>query len=117
VRTRSSTLYEALAALMVLMAAALVVTHITTLDTLALPLWAQIPCGVVDGFGSRMRPCACPVTPSPVQTAKSRSTAATSPRASRDSASDCAISPIALLPDEASVLRVFASCSAGALCA
>ncbi|MFB7931876.1 sulfite exporter TauE/SafE family protein [Streptomyces sp. NPDC056039] len=48
---RSSTLYKVLAALMVLMAAALVVTHTTTLDSLSLPLWAQVPCGVVAGFG------------------------------------------------------------------
>lgn len=39
------------AALMVLMAAALTVTHTTTLDKLALPLWTQVPCGVVAGFG------------------------------------------------------------------
>ncbi len=51
VRMRSSTLYKVLAALMVLMAAALVLTHTTTLNTLALPLWAQIPAGVVAGFG------------------------------------------------------------------
>ncbi len=51
VRMRSTTLYRVLAALMVLMAAALVVTHTTTLGTLALPLWAQIPAGVVAGFG------------------------------------------------------------------
>lgn len=51
VRMRSSTLYKVLAALMVLMAAALLVTHITTLEALALPLWAQVPCGVVAGFG------------------------------------------------------------------
>ncbi|MFF1691257.1 MULTISPECIES: sulfite exporter TauE/SafE family protein [unclassified Streptomyces] len=51
VRMRSATLYKVLAALMVLMAAALVVTHTTTLDTLALPLWAQIPSGIVAGFG------------------------------------------------------------------
>jgi uncharacterized membrane protein YfcA len=51
VRMRSSTLYKVLAALMVLMAAALMVTHTTTLGTLALPLWAQVPCGVVAGFG------------------------------------------------------------------
>ncbi|MFF5313183.1 MULTISPECIES: sulfite exporter TauE/SafE family protein [Streptomyces] len=51
VRMRSTTLYKVLAALMVLMAAALVVTHTTTLDTLTLPLWAQIPSGVVAGFG------------------------------------------------------------------
>ncbi|MFD9457559.1 sulfite exporter TauE/SafE family protein [Streptomyces sp. NPDC059985] len=51
VRMRSATLYKVLAALMVLMAAALLVTHTTTLGTLALPLWAQVPCGVVAGFG------------------------------------------------------------------
>ncbi|GHD07665.1 UPF0721 transmembrane protein [Streptomyces violarus] len=51
VRMRSSTLHKVLAALMVLMAAALVVTHTTTLDTLTLPLWAQVPCGVAAGFG------------------------------------------------------------------
>jgi uncharacterized membrane protein YfcA len=43
VRMRSTILYKVLAVLMVLMAAALVVTHTTTLDALALPLWAQIP--------------------------------------------------------------------------
>jgi uncharacterized membrane protein YfcA len=47
VRMRSSTLYKVLAALMVLMAAALLATHISTLGTLAMPLWAQVPCGVV----------------------------------------------------------------------
>ncbi|MFD8892734.1 sulfite exporter TauE/SafE family protein [Streptomyces sp. NPDC059566] len=51
VRMRSTTLYKMLAALMVLMAAALVITHTTTLDTLSLPLWAQIPAGVAAGFG------------------------------------------------------------------
>ncbi|MFF5485279.1 sulfite exporter TauE/SafE family protein [Streptomyces virginiae] len=51
VRMRSATLYKVLAALMVLMAAALLVTHTTALNTLALPLWAQVPCGVVAGFG------------------------------------------------------------------
>ncbi|WP_327732532.1 sulfite exporter TauE/SafE family protein [Streptomyces nojiriensis] len=51
VRMRSTTLYKVLAALMVLMAAALVVTHTTALGTLDLPLWAQIPAGVVAGFG------------------------------------------------------------------
>lgn len=51
VRMRSATLYKILAALMTLMAAALLVTHTTTLDTLALPLWAQVPAGVVSGFG------------------------------------------------------------------
>ncbi|MFJ7269167.1 sulfite exporter TauE/SafE family protein [Streptomyces sp. NPDC099050] len=51
VRMRSSTLYKVLAALMVLMAAALVVTHTTALGTLDLPLWAKVPAGVVTGFG------------------------------------------------------------------
>lgn len=51
VRMRSSALYKVLAALMVVMAAARVVTHSTTLGTLTLPLWAQVPCGVVAGFG------------------------------------------------------------------
>ncbi|WP_411105226.1 TSUP family transporter [Streptomyces sp. cmx-4-9] len=51
VRMRSSTLYKVLAALMVLMAAALLVTHTTALGTLDLPLWAQVPAGVVAGFG------------------------------------------------------------------
>jgi uncharacterized membrane protein YfcA len=36
---------------MVLMAAALLLTHTTGLGTLALPLWAQVPSGVVAGFG------------------------------------------------------------------
>ncbi|MEU5599448.1 sulfite exporter TauE/SafE family protein [Streptomyces sp. NPDC020298] len=51
VRMRSSTLYKVLAALMVLMAAALMVTHTTALGTLSLPLWAQVPIGVLAGFG------------------------------------------------------------------
>lgn len=51
VRMRSSTLYKVLAALMVLMAAALLVTHTTTLETLDLPLWARVPSGIVAGFG------------------------------------------------------------------
>lgn len=51
VRMRGSSLYKVLAALMVLMAAALVLTHNTTPESLALPLWAQVPCGVVAGFG------------------------------------------------------------------
>ncbi|GAA3034368.1 sulfite exporter TauE/SafE family protein [Kitasatospora albolonga] len=51
VRMRSATLYKVLAALMVLMAAALVLTHTTTLDALDLPPWARIPSGVVAGFG------------------------------------------------------------------
>jgi uncharacterized membrane protein YfcA len=48
VRLRSS---KVLAALMVRMAAALVVKHTTTLGALALPSWAQVPCGVMAGFG------------------------------------------------------------------
>ncbi|MFI8194547.1 sulfite exporter TauE/SafE family protein [Streptomyces sp. NPDC085946] len=51
VRMRSATLYKVLAALMVLMAAALVITHTPALDTLTLPLWARIPAGVATGFG------------------------------------------------------------------
>ncbi|MEU4269367.1 sulfite exporter TauE/SafE family protein [Streptomyces sp. NPDC026092] len=51
VRMRSATLYKVLAALMVLMAAALVLTHTTALTTLDLPLAAQIPAGIVAGFG------------------------------------------------------------------
>ncbi|MGW6707186.1 sulfite exporter TauE/SafE family protein [Streptomyces sp. NPDC054956] len=51
VRMRSATLYKVLAALMVLMAAALLVTHSTALDSVTLPLWAQVPCGVAAGFG------------------------------------------------------------------
>lgn len=51
VRMRSATLYKVLAALMVLMAAALLLTHVTTVGTLSLPLWAQVPGGVVAGFG------------------------------------------------------------------
>ncbi|MFF0000548.1 TSUP family transporter [Streptomyces avermitilis] len=51
VRMRSSTLYKVLAVLMVLMAAALMATHVATVGTLALPLWARVPCGVVAGFG------------------------------------------------------------------
>ncbi|GHB79754.1 UPF0721 transmembrane protein [Streptomyces viridiviolaceus] len=51
VRMRSATLYKVLAALMVFMAAALVLTHTTTLGTLDLPLWAQVPAGVAAGFG------------------------------------------------------------------
>ncbi|WP_329115364.1 sulfite exporter TauE/SafE family protein [Streptomyces sp. NBC_01353] len=51
VRMRSATLYKVLAALMVLMAAAVVTTHSTALGSLDLPVWAQVPCGVVAGFG------------------------------------------------------------------
>ncbi|MER8035146.1 sulfite exporter TauE/SafE family protein [Streptomyces hydrogenans] len=51
VRMRTATLYKVLAALMVLMAAALVVTHTTTFGALGLPPWAQIPAGVAAGFG------------------------------------------------------------------
>ncbi|MFI1679104.1 TSUP family transporter [Streptomyces sp. NPDC020607] len=51
VRMRSSTLYKVLAALMVFMAAALAITHTTTLGTLDLPLWAHVPAGIVAGFG------------------------------------------------------------------
>lgn len=51
VRMRSSTLCKVLAVLMALMAVALVVTHNTALGTLDLPLWAQVPAGVVAGLG------------------------------------------------------------------
>ncbi|NWF30283.1 sulfite exporter TauE/SafE family protein [Streptomyces sp. PKU-EA00015] len=51
VRMRSSTLCKVLAGLMVLMAAALLATHTTTVGTLALPLAAQVPIAVVAGFG------------------------------------------------------------------
>ncbi|MDJ0347418.1 sulfite exporter TauE/SafE family protein [Streptomyces sp. H10-C2] len=51
VRMRTATLYKMLAALMVLMAAALLATHTTTLGALSMPLWAQVPCGIVAGFG------------------------------------------------------------------
>ncbi|MET9669593.1 sulfite exporter TauE/SafE family protein [Streptomyces sp. NPDC006475] len=54
VRMRSATLYKVLAALMVVMAGALLLTHTTTLGTLDLPLWAQVPAGVVAGFGIGM---------------------------------------------------------------
>ncbi|MEU0572572.1 TSUP family transporter [Nonomuraea sp. NPDC005983] len=51
VRMRTATLYRVLAALMVLMAAALVLTHTTALGTLALPGPAQTIAGVAAGFG------------------------------------------------------------------
>ncbi|MFI8100647.1 sulfite exporter TauE/SafE family protein [Streptomyces sp. NPDC086023] len=51
VRMRSATLYRVLSALMVLMAAALVLTHTTAPGTLDLPLWARIPAGTAAGFG------------------------------------------------------------------
>ncbi|MFD7325377.1 sulfite exporter TauE/SafE family protein [Streptomyces sp. NPDC059875] len=51
VSMRSATLYRVLAGLMVLMAAALVASHSATPGTLALPVWAQVTCGVVAGFG------------------------------------------------------------------
>ncbi|MFD9124626.1 sulfite exporter TauE/SafE family protein [Kitasatospora sp. NPDC059571] len=51
VRMRSATLYKVLAALMVLMAAALLLTHTTTPGALDLPTWARIPSGVAAGFG------------------------------------------------------------------
>ncbi|MCX5101317.1 sulfite exporter TauE/SafE family protein [Streptomyces sp. NBC_00264] len=51
VRMRSSTLYKVLAALMVFMAAALAVTHTTTLGTFDLSLWTQVPAGIAAGFG------------------------------------------------------------------
>ncbi|MGW1108459.1 hypothetical protein [Streptomyces sp. NPDC002540] len=39
---------------MVLMASALLVTHTTTLGTLALPRWAQMPSADVAGFGTEV---------------------------------------------------------------
>ncbi|MEU2545495.1 sulfite exporter TauE/SafE family protein [Streptomyces roseolus] len=51
VRMRTATLYKVLTALMVLMAAALVVTHVTAFGMLGLPPWARIPAGVAAGFG------------------------------------------------------------------
>ncbi|GLW10701.1 UPF0721 transmembrane protein [Microtetraspora sp. NBRC 13810] len=51
VRMRTTTLYKVLAALMVLMAAALVLTHTTTLGTLTLPGPVQTIAGVAAGFG------------------------------------------------------------------
>lgn len=51
VRMRGATLYKVLAGLMVLMAAALLVTHTATLGTLGMSRWAQVPCGVAAGFG------------------------------------------------------------------
>ncbi|WP_235619136.1 sulfite exporter TauE/SafE family protein [Embleya scabrispora] len=51
VRMRSTTLYKVLAALMVLMAAALLVTHADTLGTPEMSRWARVLCGVATGFG------------------------------------------------------------------
>ncbi|WP_326631797.1 sulfite exporter TauE/SafE family protein [Nonomuraea fuscirosea] len=51
VRMRTATLYKVLAALMVVMAAALVLTHTTSLGALALPGAAQVVAGVAAGFG------------------------------------------------------------------
>ncbi|WP_327092515.1 sulfite exporter TauE/SafE family protein [Nonomuraea sp. NBC_01738] len=51
VRMRTATLYKVLAALMVLMAAALVLTHTTTVGALLLPGPVQAVAGVVAGFG------------------------------------------------------------------
>ncbi|AQZ63180.1 unnamed protein product [[Actinomadura] parvosata subsp. kistnae] len=51
VRMRTATLYKVLAALMVLMAAALVLTHTTALGSLALPGAALAVTGVAAGFG------------------------------------------------------------------
>lgn len=48
---RTATLYRMLAALMVLMAAALVLTHTTALGTLSLPGPARAIAGVAAGFG------------------------------------------------------------------
>ncbi|RST04342.1 sulfite exporter TauE/SafE family protein [Streptomyces sp. WAC07149] len=51
VRMRSTTLYRVLAVLMLLMAAALVLTHTTTMTTLDLPPATRIPAGVAAGLG------------------------------------------------------------------
>lgn len=51
VRMRTATLYRVLAALMVLMAAALVLTHVTSFGVLDLPPAMQAVVGVVAGFG------------------------------------------------------------------
>ncbi|MGP4103245.1 TSUP family transporter [Nonomuraea sp. KM90] len=51
VRMRTATLYKVLAALMVVMAAALVLTHTTSLGALVLPGPAQALAGVAAGFG------------------------------------------------------------------
>ncbi|MEU4231977.1 sulfite exporter TauE/SafE family protein [Nonomuraea sp. NPDC026600] len=51
VRMRSATLYKVLAALMVLMAAALVLTHATTMGSLVLPGPVRAVAGIVAGFG------------------------------------------------------------------
>ncbi|MEV4571423.1 sulfite exporter TauE/SafE family protein [Nonomuraea sp. NPDC049419] len=51
VRMRTATLYRVLAALMVVMAAALVLTHTTALGSPALPDPAQAIAGVAAGFG------------------------------------------------------------------
>ncbi|MGW1562995.1 sulfite exporter TauE/SafE family protein [Streptomyces sp. NPDC002144] len=51
VRMRSATLYKVLAALMVLMAAALLVTHTITFGALDLVSWSRVPAGVAAGFG------------------------------------------------------------------
>lgn len=48
---RTATLYKVLAALMVVMAAALVLTHTTAMGALALPGPAQAVAGVAAGFG------------------------------------------------------------------
>ncbi|WP_425565082.1 TSUP family transporter [Saccharopolyspora taberi] len=50
-RMRTATLYKVLAALMVLMAAALVLTHVTSLGVLDLPPALQAVIGVAAGFG------------------------------------------------------------------
>ncbi|MEV4893225.1 sulfite exporter TauE/SafE family protein [Nonomuraea sp. NPDC055795] len=51
VRMRTATLYKVLAALMVLMAAALVLTHTTTIESLTLPGPVQAVAVVLAGFG------------------------------------------------------------------
>ncbi|WP_218131100.1 sulfite exporter TauE/SafE family protein [Lentzea albidocapillata] len=51
IRMRTATLYKVLAALMVLMAAALVLMHVTSVGTLDLPPVAQAVAGIAAGFG------------------------------------------------------------------
>ncbi|WP_433418570.1 sulfite exporter TauE/SafE family protein [Microtetraspora malaysiensis] len=51
VRMRTATLYKVLAALMVLMAGALVLSHATALGTVALPAVVQALAGIAAGFG------------------------------------------------------------------
>ncbi|MFC5291270.1 TSUP family transporter [Actinokineospora guangxiensis] len=50
-RMRTATLYKVLSALMAFMAAALIITHLTSLSSLALPAPIQTAAGVAAGFG------------------------------------------------------------------